>query len=92
MFLHVGGDTVINLSRVIAILDLKSAATGSDTRDFLASCRQEKTVLDITLDGKPKSLVITDRELYLSPISSQTLKRRGEAFTADLGDIDGLAE
>jgi regulator of extracellular matrix RemA (YlzA/DUF370 family) len=93
VFLHVGGDVVVSLSRVIAILDLRSATVAQATRDFLALSRQERTVLDITLDGKPKSVIITDDEIYLSPISSHTLKRRGEEFIADrLADNEDIAE
>lgn len=93
LFLHVGGDAVVSMSRIIAILDLRSAAAGQDTRDFLALSRQERTVLDISMDGNPKSLILTDSEIYLSPISSQTLKRRGEGFFLERnGDDDEEAD
>ena len=36
MFLHLGGDTVINMKDIIAIMDLDVTSTSKITREFLA--------------------------------------------------------
>lgn len=75
MFLHVGTDVVVSLKRVIAILDLRSAGSNEATREFLAQLKSQKRVTDIS-NGEAKSLVLTENEAFLSPISSLTLKKR----------------
>jgi hypothetical protein len=77
MFLHVGGDVEISMKRVIAILDLRSSKAGEATREFLAMAYGQKRLIDIA-DGKMKSLVLTEKEIYLSPISSLTLMKRAD--------------
>jgi extracellular matrix regulatory protein B len=83
MFLHVGADAVVSLKRVVAILDLKSTATAEATREFLALAQREKTVTDIS-GGDPKSLVLTESEVFLSPISSLTLMKRADFLNSNV--------
>lgn len=80
MFLHLGADVVVSLKQVVAILDLRTAGTAESTREFLKLLRSDQQVFDIS-DGDPKSLVLTEREAFLSPISSLTLKKRGETLS-----------
>lgn len=88
MFLHVGGDVVVSMKRVIAILDLRTSKTGEATREFLAMAYGQKRLVDIA-DGEMKSLVLTEKEIYLSPISSLTLMKRADFLAnnvvSDLG-------
>jgi len=88
MFLHVGGDVVINMKRVVAILDLHSSKVGEATREFLAMAYGQRRIIDIA-DGKTKSCVLTEDEIYLSPISSLTLMKRADFLAnnvaSDLG-------
>lgn len=88
MFLHVGADVVVSVKRVVAIFDLRSSGVAETTREFLALAQGEKRVTDIS-GGDPKSLVLTDSEVYLSPISSLTLMKRADFLshnvTLDLG-------
>lgn len=78
MFLHIGGDVVVSLQQVTAILDLRTVAERPATRDFLQLSRSEKKTVDISA-GEAKSAILTKTAVYLSPISSMTLKRRGES-------------
>jgi len=88
MFLHVGADVVVSLRSVIAILDLKSSSQAESTREFLSWAQTKKRVVDVA-GSDPKSLILTDSEMYLSPISSLTLKKRadflGTNIVTDLG-------
>lgn len=74
MFLHLGADTVIPLRDVISITDFK-AGKASINNDFLKKMRADKKVIDIS-ENNPKSFIITDQVVYLSAISSLTLKKR----------------
>lgn len=75
MFLHVGADVVVSLKQMVAILDLRSIQGAEPTREFLSQAYGRKRVFDVA-SGDPKSLVLTDEGIYLSPISSLTLKKR----------------
>ncbi|GBG56732.1 DUF370 domain-containing protein [Sporomusaceae bacterium FL31] len=74
MFLHLGSDTVVALRDVIAINDLKSFRSGIN-KDFIKNMREKKLVVDISSDNA-KSFIVTDKKIFLSAISSLTLKKR----------------
>ncbi len=87
MFLHIGGDIVVPIKNVIAIMDLESTTLSKDTRDFLAIAEEEGFIENIS-DDIPKSFIITEidkkSKIYLSPISSVTLQKRS-------GFVDGIS-
>lgn len=87
MFLHIGGDIVIPMKNVIAILDIETTTLSKDTKDFLKIAEEEGFIEAISGD-LPKSFVITEIEkkskIYLSPISSVTLQKRA-------GFIEGIS-
>lgn len=76
MFLHLGSDLIVCDLDIIAILDLESATSANSTRDFIKNLKNTNTVVNICQKGKEKSLVITKKTIYLSPISSNTLLKR----------------
>lgn len=75
MFLHLGGETVVLTRELVAIINLENALTADSTREFMKVVEEEGFVQDLS-EGSPKSCVVTDRYVYLSPISSTTLKKR----------------
>lgn len=86
MYLHLGGDTVIETNDIVGIFDLDKTSTGKITRDFLKKAEEEMRVTSVTYD-LPKSFVVcedkTGTRIYLSQIAPQTLKKRA-------GFIDSL--
>lgn len=76
MFLHLGGDVLINQQKVIAILDLETAMKNSISENYLNSIKESERIHYISEKGKEKSLIITTEGNYLSPISSTTLLKR----------------
>ncbi len=76
MFLHLGSDTVVALQDVISINDFKSFRS-SVNREFIQKMRAKKKVIDVS-DNQPKSLIVTKYKIYLSAISSVTLKKRAD--------------
>ncbi len=79
MFIHIGGDVIIFLKNLIAILDLEKTTVFPDTRNFLKTAEEEGFVMSIG-DEMPKSFVLVETEyryqVYLSPISPATLLKR----------------
>ncbi|HHU82816.1 MAG TPA: DUF370 domain-containing protein [Firmicutes bacterium] len=75
MFLHVGGNTVVEGKKIIAILNLEK---GSCCKNLLNNS-QNKQVEDVS-EGKPKALVLTDDRIFITPISSLTLSKRAKQF------------
>lgn len=80
MFIHLGGDMVLNADSIVAILDHNSQDLSEENQNFLKVKKKQKATVKVTEDV-PKSFVITKDEVYLSPISSHTLKRRAETVT-----------
>ncbi len=77
MYLHIGGDIVVKIKDIVAIMDMEKSSTSRITQDFL---RQKKNEVISVNDELPKSYVIINKTgktvLYISPISPQTLLKR----------------
>jgi hypothetical protein len=69
MFLHLGGNKVIRTKDVVAIISVEKTTTG--IKSFPKVIRE-------TTDEGMKSMIFTDKKIYLSPISSATLKKRAD--------------
>lgn len=77
MFLHLGGDIVVLKKDIIAILDARTK-NSAVTREFIEIAKDEGFIQPISNADKEKSLVITSKEIYISPISCTTLKKRSD--------------
>ena len=75
--LHIGNDVTVRLGEVLAILDLERTENAPATREYLQMARVEKRLGSMGDDVK--SLVVTERVVHPSPISSVTLHRRATA-------------
>jgi hypothetical protein len=75
VFLYLGGDVVVPVKEVVGIFDLRLRVSPV-TREFLNVARDEGIFRVVAGDERAKSLVITSRRVYLSPVSCHTLKRR----------------
>lgn len=84
MFLHLGADTIIPLKNVILISDRKGKSAGINS-EFLNLMQEEGMIIDVSA-GNPKSFVIADDNVYLSAISSFTLKKRAGTMIADFDE------
>lgn len=80
MFLHLGGDTIVPKNEVVAIIDLDSATKAEATREFIQVAEEEGFISQIADKSKVKSLILTSKKIYFSPISSITLKKRSDYF------------
>ncbi|MBQ7900385.1 MAG: DUF370 domain-containing protein [Clostridia bacterium] len=83
MFLHLGGDTVINSDDIIAIMDMETTSVSKITREYLTFAEKNNDIVNVSFADLPKSYVIArsgkdgkKRKVYISPISSITLQKR----------------
>ncbi|MDT8863024.1 DUF370 domain-containing protein [Alkalihalobacillus sp. MEB130] len=77
MFIHLGGDVIIRSKDIIAILNSDSKEQSSITSTYLKEEEKRKKKVVISTDYI-KSIVLTDDEIYYSPVSSLTLNRRAQ--------------
>ncbi len=76
MFLHLGSDTVVALEDVISINDYKLSRSVIN-RDFIQQMKDTNSIIDIS-GNQPKSFIVTKYKVYLSAISSMTLRKRAD--------------
>lgn len=78
MILHLGGDVIVPIKDIIAIIDYETVAA-KDTNEFLKIAEEEGFIRRIT-DEPPKSFIIAEINkksvIFFSPISSTTLLKR----------------
>ena len=79
MFLHLGGDVVVPKKDIIAIFDVKTKQSPV-TREFMEIARDEGFIKNISDKNKEKSYIITTKDIFISPISCTTLKKRSKNF------------
>lgn len=75
MFLHLGRDVVVLKKDIIAILDVRTAQADA-TKEFIEIAGDEGFIKNIYEKEKEKSFVVTTKDIYMSPISCSTLKKR----------------
>ncbi|MCY0899656.1 MAG: DUF370 domain-containing protein [Firmicutes bacterium] len=76
MYLHIGQDWMIAYPDIIGLFNRHILDVSPDFRHLFSRLRSEERVFG-SLDTA-KTLILTDRAIYLSPISTQTLQRRVE--------------
>lgn len=75
MFVHLGGDTLVGSKDIIAIINYENNTKNNVIQDFLKRETAKQTIKK--LEGESyKSIIIADKNIFLSPISSTTLKKR----------------
>ena len=77
MLVHIGQNTTVLSRDVIAIFDYRRSSEVKETREYLRLAANNGSVVKLTEEGEePKSFVVTDHAVYLSPVSTLTLQRR----------------
>ena len=80
MYLHLGQDALVKTKEVIGIFDMDNTTVSKGTRKFLTAAEKKGRVVTVTAD-LPKTFVLCgssreDCKVYLSQISSHTLRKR----------------
>ncbi len=89
MYLHLGQDTVVRTSDVIAIFDMENTSVAKSTKSYLSQAQKKGYVVNVTLE-MPKTFVVCEIDgktvVYISQISSATLKKR-TGFIEDISNV-----
>ena len=90
MYLHLGQDTMIRVADIVAIFDLENASIAKSTKGYLANAQKKGYVINVSSEI-PKSFVVTcgrqgETKVYISQISSSTLKKR-TGFIDDIANV-----
>ncbi|CAM3880917.1 DUF370 domain-containing protein [Bacillus subtilis] len=74
MYIHLGDDFVVSTRDIVGIFDFK-AKMSPIVEEFL---KKQKHKVVPSVNGTPKSIVVTVQNIYYSPLSSSTLKKRAQ--------------
>jgi regulator of extracellular matrix RemA (YlzA/DUF370 family) len=77
LFVHLGKNAVIRSDLVVAIIDWDTLRASEINQRYLERAKENQCIQDIA-EGQPHSVVITTDTVYLSTVSSTTLKKRAE--------------
>ena len=79
MYLHLGGNTVVNSKDIIGIFDLDTVTVTKLGRDYINRASKEGKTVDVTYE-LPKSFILTNKngeeKLYISQLNPATLLKR----------------
>lgn len=75
VFLAVGSDVLLRTSELVAILG-RRALEAAPTREFLGFARRRGVLEDLSAGEPVKAAVVCRRRVFLTPLSSGTLRRR----------------
>lgn len=73
MYLHIGDDILVHTDEIVAILDKKLLESSPILEEFL----QQKEEIHLAKKSV-KSIVVTNKHVYYSPLASVTLKKRAQ--------------
>jgi len=82
MYIHLGGEKIIQTQELIAIFDISVEKTSKISKQFINHAEKEYKV-EIIGEEESKSLVVTLNKVYYSPISSSTLKKRANQLLSN---------
>ncbi|AOH57384.1 DUF370 domain-containing protein [Peribacillus muralis] len=87
MYLHIGEDILVKTDDVIAILDKKLLQASPIMNEFL---EKKSDVTSHLTKNSVKSIVVTAKQVYYSPLASATLKKRSLQPSLLIDEIDVL--
>ena len=77
MYLHIGEDVVVNTKSIIGVFDMDTSTVNKATRDFLNLAEKNGKVTYVNYD-LPKSFVLTNDGIYISPLNTSTILKRAK--------------
>jgi len=81
MYLHLGGDVVVNKKDIIGIFDLETSSLSKITREYLMHAQKRGVVHNVNYELPTSFTVLSQGKkttVYTSQISAQTLAKRAE--------------
>ncbi len=74
MILHISNGVAIRGRDVIGVFDMDTSTVNRATRDFLSKNEREGRVTE-TGNDLPRSFIVTDNTVYISPLNTSTIAR-----------------
>ncbi|MFY9140667.1 MAG: DUF370 domain-containing protein [Thermacetogeniaceae bacterium] len=76
MYLHIGGEMMVPLDKIVLIIDLECGCFEEATKEFLDLALAEKKAFFVGKKERSRSVIITDDHVLYTPISVDTLTKR----------------
>lgn len=87
MYIHIGGEYAVFAGNIISIMDIENTSTSRVTRDFLRKKEEEGKIITTSFD-LPKSFVVTEDCVYITPVTVSTLEKRWKMWKMKTGRKD----
>lgn len=78
LFIYIGNEDVVESKKIIAILEYQLFHSSPQLRKLIAKRERNNCVFGSVEDAK--AIIITDSDIYYSPFSTLTLKKRDELY------------
>ncbi|PXW89820.1 uncharacterized protein DUF370 [Streptohalobacillus salinus] len=91
MFMHIGHDQVIRSEEIIAMINQQDIETSSINEEMIDFVEHQDDELELD-DDVIKTIVITKDNVYYSPLSILTLKKRTSILSVLNQQMDYLEE
>ena len=90
MFIHIGDNHLINSEDIIMMIDQQYVDSSSINGEMIEHQKEKDRIS--TIDDRTKTIVITRDDIYYSPFSILTLKKRSslQAMIEHLNDYTDL--
>ncbi|OGO88704.1 MAG: hypothetical protein A2Y17_06075 [Clostridiales bacterium GWF2_38_85] len=75
MFVHIGGGKFLRSDTIIGFFDIEAATQEPATKELLKKAQEEDKVESLCAD-LPKSIILTDKKIYISSSAVKTLEKR----------------
>lgn len=79
MFIFIGNDEVLQTEKIVSILDFQLLKSSTKVKNMIKHKTEQEAVYGDESDAK--SIIVTDDDIYFSPLSILTLKKREELFS-----------
>ncbi|MDD6728263.1 MAG: DUF370 domain-containing protein [Eubacteriales bacterium] len=76
MYIHLGGDTVVNTKDILGVFDMDTSTVNKATRDYLNKAEKEKRTVYVNFDLPKSFIVTTDNKVYICPLNTATVLKR----------------
>lgn len=80
MYIHLGGEIVIDNSQIVGCFDIDKTTISGTTRNFLKNAQDMNRIIHINVNELPKSFIVTEKDgdskIYLTNLTVQTIIKR----------------
>ena len=78
--IYIGGNSVLRKREIIGIFDIDSITVYKKSRDFLENAEEDGNVEYASMYDLPRTAVLTDEKVYITPTASATIERRVKKY------------